>query len=252
MQQPTLTLQIRPDKYEAFLALVALLDFVEVVENTPPSPQDFVPPAPPLYNTEKTAFTVEDLHAIAAHFPKNYAWTYTALQTYFPQDLLLSVQIIQNQLFIMASPNFHHQEISIELASAMRMYAKQHQLGKVVTAPSDVVFDENNVVQPDIIFLAVSKYHQITSQGIQGSPDLVVEIWSPANKKKERNLKHELYAANGVTEYWQIFPKKKKVRVEVLNEAQEYVLFSSAKETGVVQSKVLEGFEVEVSSLFGE
>lgn len=247
--QSVVTLAVRQEKYDAFLALVALLDFVEVVENPTPLP-NFTLPNPPLYDTEKTNFSVQGLHAIAAHFPKDYAWNYSTLQTYFPQNLQLSVQIIHNQLFIMPAPSFYHQQLSEELGFQLSSFIRKHQLGKLVYAPTDVILDENNVVQPDIIFLALSKYPQISEQGIQGSPDLVVEIWSPANKKKERNLKHELYASKGVTEYWQIFPKKKKVTVEVLNEAQEYELFSSAKETGLVQSKILEGFEVEVSSLF--
>jgi len=55
-------------------------------------------------------------------------------------------------------------------------------------------------VQPSIIFIAVRRYYILDEQGIVGAPDLIVEIWSPSNKKKERGMKHDLYEMHGVTE----------------------------------------------------
>ncbi len=104
--------------------------------------------------------------------------------------------------------------------------------------------------QPDIIFIAVSRYYIIENKKVKGTPNLVVEIWSPSNIKKEREMKHKTYQNQGVTEYWQIFPKKQEIRIEVLNEEGKYKLFSEATKIGKVKSKVLNGFEIEIETLF--
>jgi Uma2 family endonuclease len=269
MHTDTITLAINPDKRQAFLEMLKLFDFVEVLEvhsaktngksaladesNEDEEEDDLDNPAekPLYYDPDKLNYTVEDIEAIAAHFPKNHRWTYQDLQKYFPQDLKISVQIIQNQLFIMGSPNFQHQNISEELGFQFGTFIRNNKLGKLLYAPMDIKFDADNIVQPDIIFVAVSRYEVLGEQMIEGAPNLVVEIWSPANKKKERNMKHQLYENQGVTEYWQIYPKKKKITIEVLNQENKYEVFSQAQQKGTIRSKVPEGFEMEIGELFG-
>lgn len=114
----------------------------------------------------------------------------------------------------------------------------------------DTIFDENNLVQPDILFIAVSRYYIIEQGKINTAPDLIVEIWLPANKKKERNAKHNLYEKNKITGYWQIFPKTKKVTIETINEERQYEIFAKASKKGIIQSKILEGFSVDIEDLF--
>jgi Uma2 family endonuclease len=269
MPTETITLAINTDKKQAFLEMLKLFDFVEVLETKPnqtngkhlikieADDDDFEEEMneaekPLYYDPNKLAYTVEDIEAIAQHFPKNYRWTYQDLQKYFPQDLKISVQIIQNQLFIMGSPNRNHQDISHELAFQMTIFIKANKLGKIYTAPMDVKFDEDNVVQPDIIFIAVSRYEVLGEQIIEGAPSLVVEVWSPGNKMKECEWKHQLYENQGVTEYWQIYPKKKKITVEALNEENKYEIVSQASKKGTIRSQVLAGFEIELATLFGE
>lgn len=66
-------------------------------------------------------------------------------------------------------------------------------------APTDVVFDEMNVVQPDL--LVVCDQAKITEANIQGAPDLIVEVLSPSTSLKDRREKKALYERFGVREY---------------------------------------------------
>jgi Uma2 family endonuclease len=204
-------------------------------------------PTPPYYE-EKSSYTVADIQAIADKFPANKAWTYQDLQTYFPQNLKIKVEILNNQLLIMPSPSFIHQKISSDLSFEMKSFIRANKLGELLTAPMDVWFDDDNVEQPDILFIAVSRYEIIQENVIKGSPTLVVEIMSPANKKKERQAKHDLYEKHGVAEYWTIYPKKRTVKVEVLEEGK-YKIFSEGKKKGTIQSAVLQGFEIKIEEL---
>ncbi len=71
---------------------------------------------------QKSDYSFEEIEEYADLFPKSYNWKSSDIETYFPQDLSISVQIIQNQIFIIPTPNFNHQEISMELSSAMHIF----------------------------------------------------------------------------------------------------------------------------------
>ncbi len=96
------------------------------------------------------------------------------------------------------APTTRHQRISGSIFSLLSGYLR----GKVCTpfyAPTDVVFDEHNVVQPDL--LVVCDQGKITEANIQGAPDLIIEILSPSTGRKDRREKKALYERFGVREY---------------------------------------------------
>ena len=57
--------------------------------------------------------------------------------------------------------------------------ARKRGLEKVYFASCDVVLSESKVVQPDLLFVSNKRTNTISSDNIQGAPDLVVEILSP-------------------------------------------------------------------------
>ncbi|MCA0454276.1 MAG: Uma2 family endonuclease [Chloroflexi bacterium] len=77
--------------------------------------------------------------------------------------------------------------------------------GEVFTAPSDVHFDELNVVQPDIFWVAEdSQCVEVDGKYWCGAPDLIIEVLSPGTEFKDRGKKFRLYQKYGVHEYWLI------------------------------------------------
>ncbi len=102
-------------------------------------------------------------------------------------------------------PKVKHQRISgnlyFELKKVLRDKKSQCDL---FSAPTDVVLDEFNVVQPDI-FIVCDK-SKITEDNIKGSPDLVIEIVSPSTAYKDTKMKKDLYEKFGVKEYIIVFP----------------------------------------------
>jgi len=113
-------------------------------------------------------------------------------------------QIIDGQPYCMsAAPNIKHQKITGNLYASIREKLK----GKTCTtfiAPTDVVFDEYNIVQPDV--LVVCDKSRITDANVQGAPDLVIEVISPSNSFMDKKLKLELYEHFGVPEYLLVDP----------------------------------------------
>ncbi|SFT13354.1 Uma2 family endonuclease [Mucilaginibacter polytrichastri] len=87
------------------------------------------------------------------------------------------------------------------MASQIQVFSKENISGKVFVAPCDVYLnDEQNVVQPDILFIKKERESIIQNQGIYGAPDLIIEILS-TNKIHDQERKLELYRQNLVPEY---------------------------------------------------
>lgn len=197
---------------------------------------------------DKVDYTVEDIKEIASQFPPNHVWTYQDLQAHFPEDLQIRVEILNNQLYIMPSPQEIHQEVVGDLFIAMKSHAKKNKLGKVIISPFDVVLDDNNVVIPDVVFVSVDNLPILDGKRANGSPDLLVEVWSPGNSKAERDKKRQIYEEKAVKEFWAIYPKERIIKVEVLEDGR-YKTFSEAEKEGCIKSSVLKDFEIQVGDL---
>jgi len=110
-------------------------------------------------------------------------------------------EVIDNTLYMSPSPTTDHQRILFDLAYQLRSAIKDTGLGEVFIAPCDVYLDaEQNVVQPDIIYIKKEHADVIQRKGIYGAPDLVIEILS-SNKNYDKEKKFELYRRNGIAEY---------------------------------------------------
>lgn len=119
------------------------------------------------------------------------------------------VQLIQNKLIISPSPLTAHQQVLLNIAYQLKDYIKKHSTGEVFIAPYDVHLDEENVYQPDILFIAKENLHKIKENGFYGAPDLVIEILSPSTAQYDKKEKKAVYEKYGVKEYWIVDPKTK-------------------------------------------
>ncbi|SFF48172.1 Putative restriction endonuclease [Thermoflexibacter ruber] len=82
-----------------------------------------------------------------------------------------------------------------------------------------------------------------------GVPDLLVEIISPSSIKTDRFTKYQLYENKGVAEYWIIDLKNESIEV-FENTDKGFKPFSFASKEGKVNSKLLEGLEIEIKEIF--
>lgn len=221
-----------------FLKSSQLIRAIEILENSPK----------PHYDPTQVDFSFEDIEAIVAQFPPDKKWTYSEAFEVFPPDLKVKLEILNNQLTIMPAPSILHQKISNRLSNRFTNFVEENVLGEILVAPTDVKFDEDNVAQPDILFVAIKRSEIMENHAITGAPDLVVEIISPSNDVKEMKAKRTLYESKGVEEYWTIFPEQRQAKVEVLTEGQ-YKTFSEAQKEGVLKSSVLEGFQIDIENL---
>ena len=147
------------------------------------------------------------------------------------------------------APKPIHQNASMNLSRILSVHVFENKIGKLFASPIDVYFDNYNNTQPDILFIKKERLFIITERGIEGAPDLIVEILSPSTFKRDKKEKFDLYMRFGVSEYWIVDPYYKSIEVFEL-ENNNYKLAFEASESGMIQSKVLEGFSLEISTVF--
>ena len=81
-------------------------------------------------------------------------------------------------------------------------------------APLDVIISKNpmRTRQPDILFVSHGRLRLIDER-LHSAPDLVVEILSPGNTRKQIEQKLRDYAAIGVREAWIADRRQKSISV---------------------------------------
>src|SRR5690606_3561565 len=92
------------------------------------------------------------------------------------------LQLIDGFLVKEPSPRYGHQAIIGELYLQMALHVNRWRLGKVILAPFDVVLADDQVLQPDIMFVTKERMHLIKENGLFGAPDLALEVLSPASR----------------------------------------------------------------------
>lgn len=129
------------------------------------------------------------------------------------------VELFKGKIFQMSpAPNVKHQEVSMNLAGEIYAVIKG-QSCRFFSAPFDVRLPQKGtedkdiftVVQPDLC--VICDENKLDKRGCVGAPDLVIEIISPGNSKKEMKYKYELYEEAGVQEYWVVNPLDENITI---------------------------------------
>ena len=156
-------------------------------------------------------------------------------------------ELIDGELYLVATPRRVHQEISMELSRQLGNFLRGKSC-KVYYAPFAVyLYDDNSTkVEPDIV--VVCDKSELSDEGLRGAPDLIIEILSPSSLRHDKITKFNLYLNAGVREYWIVDPENKTVSVNILQNG-EYAA-KSYTETETVSVNVLEGCLIELKYLY--
>jgi prevent-host-death family protein len=167
-------------------------------------------------------------------------------------------ELIDGEIYLMASPSFNHQIVVNEIAGRFYNYFKGNPC-RSLTAPMDVrlfgcaaKFEEDpNVVQPDVMVICdPDKVNQ--DNKYEGIPTLVVEVLSLSTKGKDMVVKLNLYMKSGVLEYWVVDPDNKNIFQYSFSGERDILSLNYGKKGDTVKSVVFEGLEIPVNDLFAE
>ena len=112
---------------------------------------------------------------------------------------------------------------------------------EVFSAPFDVRLPQKSekgnqihtVVQPDLCI--VCDESKLDERGCLGAPDLIIEILSAGNSRKEMKNKFEIYQESGVCEYWIVNPQHENIMIYIL-EGEKY---KSVSQTPIIDDYII-------------
>jgi Uma2 family endonuclease len=151
------------------------------------------------------------------------AYSYAEYLTWMFQERL---ELFRGKIFKMSpAPSMYHQKVAGNVHGILWNEFKNNSCNLFV-APFDVRLLDNKkskmdsdvytVVQPDLC--VVCDENKLDIRGAIGAPDLMIEILSPGNSKKELFYKYELYQEAGVLEYWIVNPSDKTMLIYILKD----------------------------------
>ncbi|MFB9121153.1 Uma2 family endonuclease [Bergeyella porcorum] len=181
-------------------------------------------------------------------------------KTYSYADYLLwqvkeKIELFKGKILAMSpAPARYHQKIVGNIHGILFPIFKGKKC-ELYTAPFDVRIPKQDkeddkiftVVQPDLSVICDPE--KLDERGCIGAPDLVIEILSPGNSKKEMDVKFTLYEEAGVLEYWIVHPTEKVVWIYVLENGR-YVTHKPFVEGEFLISKKFPDLKINTAEIF--
>ena len=167
----------------------------------------------------------------------------------------LRYELIDGEVFCLASPSYKHQTAVTEILASMHAWFKGKKC-RPLTSPFDVTLEKSKdnicVVQPDI--LVICDKERVNEKGRYfGVPTLAAEVLSGSSKSRDMIKKLDLYMQTGVREYWLVDTEKREVLLYSFNKLagdNDIGDYSVFKNNEAVRSKVFEGLEIKLQDIF--
>lgn len=123
-------------------------------------------------------------------------------------------EVISGEAYMSPPPTINHEIVVENIADALKMYLKQHRLGRVWTGRFALSFpdDPEGWVEPDLMCSSQDLRNDADTR-FEGVPDLIVEVQSPSTAHYDAVEKQKRYSAAGVPEYWLVSLRERTVTV---------------------------------------
>jgi Uma2 family endonuclease len=156
------------------------------------------------------------------------------------------VELMRGRFVVSPSPNELHQTI-VGLLYEILLRGGRKTSGKALLSPMDVIFSDDTILQPDLLYVTKSR-RRIIEQRVKGAPDLVIEIIS-GTSRRDRIEKLDLYAKHDVAEYWIVDPQAQHIEF-LVNDGGKFVVHSPVDDR--YQSPRLPEIELQVAEFWQE
>ena len=120
-------------------------------------------------------------------------------------------ELINGRIVLSPQPKAHHQEVVHSVELILSEIFKNS--GYVVRSNSNIRFDRvNSMPAPDVFVARKQAWLRAIEEEdyLSEPPLLVVEVLSPANRRRRVQEKAELYLVNGVAHVWICDPKRRE------------------------------------------
>ena len=158
------------------------------------------------------------------------------------------LELIRGELVVMTPAGGRHGEITLAIGAIVRGYAKEHDLGRVVSNDTGVFTrrDPDTVLVPDIAFWRRTRLPEMPEGFVEVTPDLVVEVVSPTDTQAHLHQKVLEYLDHEVVLVWVVDPKTRTATV--YKSRQDVSILGESDD--IDGREVLPGFSCRVAEFF--
>jgi Uma2 family endonuclease len=114
-------------------------------------------------------------------------------------------ELFEGKLVLMTAPGKRHQRILKKIIASFDRYEDEHG-GFAVMAPFGVGLSEQMGFEPDAVYVTPAREEIVSDRGVEGVPDIVVEVLSPSTRRYDLRTKLRTYLEHGVSEVWIVDP----------------------------------------------
>ena len=161
-------------------------------------------------------------------------------------------ELVEGRIVRMSPTGFEHGSYEVNFAVFLRAFVKKHKLGKVAVGEVGIYTRRNpdTVRGADAIFISHERLTQRKRKRgyLDVAPELVVEIMSPKNRRREIDEKLKEYFSIGVQLVWVANPARKVVYA--YRSMTDVRVFT--EKDSLPGDDVLRGFSVPVARLFAD
>ncbi len=161
-------------------------------------------------------------------------------------------ELIDGRIVMTPPAGQQHARVEIKLAQLINEHVEREKVGIALGSSAGYDLPSGDTLEPDVSYISSARLAAGPRTGpdqfLRAVPNLVVEILSPSTAKRDQTEKKDLYARNGVDEYWIVNPRRKTVTVYSL--AKRAYAAGRTYARGTVRSRVLPKLRIEVERLF--
>lgn len=159
------------------------------------------------------------------------------------------IEFNEGTIEVLAPPTMTHQLILMFLIiDAMRAVVRPAKLGVALIAPFPIRLSAEKFRQPDVMFMRNEHKPRMSDRFWDGA-DLVMEVVSDDDRRRDLVTKRAEYAHAGIPEYWIVDPKYRTISVLRLD-GRHYAMHGEFAAGQHATSVSLEGFAVDVAAVF--
>lgn len=129
------------------------------------------------------------------------------------------VELLNGWLVRQELTNLFERRVVSNLQSALDLAAREAGFGQVMGDQTECLLSNGSVVKPDIALVSYQRLATAVRMGpllrptMIGSPELVIEVRSPSNRRTQEEFKRSLYFANGTKIVWDVDDRRQQIWV---------------------------------------
>jgi Uma2 family endonuclease len=199
--------------------------------------------------TNPTIDVVPDPYDVDPAWDLDRSWSEVE---YLKLDTNRLVEFVDGMIEVLPMPTLLHQLIVKYLLFQLDAYVSAPGLGTVLAAPFPVFTRETRYREPDVLFLSKKTASEIRLEDAScDHADLVMEVVSDDDRRRDLHTKRREYAQARIPEYWIVDPRDETITVLTLGARKKaYTVHGVFRAGDRATSLLLPGFDVDVTEVF--